>query len=145
MECLICEMLIMRDKRPKYAKHSSRLHPCKTFYLINIVINIVICPFSSLNLDGLFALSFSINITTSHVNFLSLYNDDTKPSKRQVSFILLIFVLKWKIVKRKIHKYFQTFVIFLYQWHSTGMVKLLIFFPCSVGVESSSSFVWKLK
>ena len=66
----------------------------QNFLLINIVTNIVICPFSSLNLHTLFTLSFSINITTSHVNFLSLHNDDTKPSKRQVSFILLIFVLK---------------------------------------------------
>ena len=61
---------------------------CKTFYLI------VICPFLSLNQHAFFALSFSINITMSHVNFLSLYNDDTKQSKLQVSFILLIFVLK---------------------------------------------------
>ena len=76
-----------------YAKHSSRLHPCKTFYKINIVINII-CPFSSLNLHALFTLSFSINITTSHVSFLSLDNDDRKLSKHQVSFILLIFVLK---------------------------------------------------
>lgn len=31
---------------------------------------------------------------TNHVNFLSFDNDDMKPSKRQVSFVSLIFVLK---------------------------------------------------
>ena len=42
-----------------------------------------------------FALSFSIyNMPTNHVNFLAFDNDDIKPSKRQVSFIPLIFLLK---------------------------------------------------
>ena len=41
-------------------------------------------------LHALFALYFSINITTSPVNFLSFDNDDMKLSKRQVSFISLI-------------------------------------------------------
>ena len=61
----------------------------RNFYLIEI------CPFSSLNLHALFTVSFSINITMSHVNFLSsLDNDDMKPLKHQVSFKSLIFVLK---------------------------------------------------
>lgn len=71
----------MRDKRPTLNTQADSIHA-------KLFISIVICPFSSLNLHGLFALSFSINITTSHVNFLSLDNDDTKPSKCQVSFIL---------------------------------------------------------
>ena len=41
-------------------------------------------------LHALFALPFSINITTSPVNFLSFDNDGMKLSKRQVSFISLI-------------------------------------------------------
>ena len=53
---------------------------------------IVIFPFSHFNLHALFALSFSIHITESQ--FLSFDNDDMKPSKRQVSFTLVIFVLK---------------------------------------------------
>ena len=36
----------------------------------------------------------NINITLNHDNFLSFDNDDMKPSKRQVSFISLIFALK---------------------------------------------------
>ena len=54
----------------------------------------VICPFLRLNLHALFALSFSKTITTNHDNFLSFDNDDMKPSKRQVSFVSLILVLK---------------------------------------------------
>ena len=50
---------------------------------------IVIFPFSHFNLHALF---FSIHITESQ--FLSFDNDDMKPSKRQVSFTLVIFVLK---------------------------------------------------
>ena len=51
------------------------------------------------NLHALFTFSFPINITTNNittnnVNFLSFDNDDMKPSKRQVSLISLIFVLK---------------------------------------------------
>ena len=37
---------------------------------------------------------FSIYIFTNHVNLLSFDNDEMKPSKSQVSFISLFFVLK---------------------------------------------------
>ena len=44
-------------------------------------------------LHVLFALPFSINITTSPVNFLSFDNDDMKLSKRRF-FYIVNFVLK---------------------------------------------------
>ena len=92
LECLVQKMLIIKDKRPIYAKHSSGLQPSENFHLI------IICPFSRFNLHARFALSFSINITTNHVNFSSLDNDDMKPSKRQVSFISL-FLFQIKLIE----------------------------------------------
>ena len=43
-------------------------------------------------------LSFSINITTNHVNFLSFDNDDMKPSKRQ--FHLVVIHLRQRNVQK---------------------------------------------
>ena len=72
----------MRDKRPTLNTQVDSIHAKLTFYLI------VICPFSSLNLHALFTLSFSMNITTSRVNFLSLDNDGVKPSNVKFSYIV---------------------------------------------------------
>ena len=54
-----------------------------------------IYPFWHLNFTCTFRTFFFYMYTSAnHVNFLSFDNDDMEPSKRQVSFISLIFVLK---------------------------------------------------
>ena len=76
LECLIYEMLIIKDKRVTL---NTQVESCHC--------NLSIFTFK---LHALFALPFSINITTSPVNFLSFDNYDMKLSKHQVSFISLI-------------------------------------------------------
>ena len=48
-----------------------------------------------------FRTFFMLYISTNRVNFLSFDNDDTKPSKSQVSFISLIFCFKISYCSRK--------------------------------------------
>lgn len=73
--------MIVRDKRPKLNTQADSIH--EKLFLI------VVCAFSHLNLHVLFTLSFSKNISTNHVNLLSVDSDDMKPSK-QVSFLFII-------------------------------------------------------
>ena len=82
LECLIYEMLIIKDKRPTLIRK-------RTPAIQKILFNCSLFIFT-FKLHALFALPFSINITTSPVNFLSFDNDGMKLSKRQVSFISLI-------------------------------------------------------
>ena len=82
LECLIYEMLIIKDKRPTLIRK-------RTPAIQKILFNCSLFIFT-FKLHALFALPFSINITTSPVNFLSFDNDEMKLSKRQVSFISLI-------------------------------------------------------
>ena len=41
------------------------------------------------------SLSKRVNTSTNHVNFISFDNDDMKPSKRQVTFLSLIYNGNW--------------------------------------------------
>ena len=51
------------------------------------------------------SLSKIIYISTNHVNFLSVDNDDKKPSKRQVTFLSLISGLNHNINKQNLAKF----------------------------------------
>ena len=51
------------------------------------------------------SLSKIIYISTNHVNFLSVDNDDKKPSKRQFTFLSLISGLNHNINKQNLAKF----------------------------------------
>ena len=51
------------------------------------------------------SLSKIIYTSTNHVNFLSFDNDDMKPSKRQVTFLSLIWGLNHNINKQNLTKF----------------------------------------
>ena len=112
----------------------------------------IICPFSRFNLYALFALSFSINITTNHVNFSSLDNDDMKPSKRQVSFISL-FLFQIKLIELAIltnQRFFKrnALSIFLFgfvtqAFESTTIQNDFCFLSIWLGRVSRKSKRWK--
>ena len=51
------------------------------------------------------SLSKRVNTSTNHVNFLSFDNDDMKPSKRQVTFLSLIWGLNHNINKQNLAKF----------------------------------------
>ena len=51
------------------------------------------------------SLSKRVNTSTNHVNFLSFDNDDMKPSKRQVTFLSLIWALNHNINKQNLAKF----------------------------------------
>ena len=51
------------------------------------------------------SLSKRVNTSTNHVNFVSFDNDDMKPSKRQVTFLSLIWGLNHNINKQNPAKF----------------------------------------
>ena len=89
LECLIFEMLIIRNKRPTLNTQADSIR-AKLF-------NRSFAPFSRLNLTLHIPDSFFFCIYIYHqfmLIFFAFDNDDMESSKRRVTFLTLIFLLK---------------------------------------------------